>query len=163
MCKLWKCSAKTDSEWQLEVKGWSSHESWCIYIYYITRWHEFVAIVHKWFCVSFYTVPPPSVMLKILGTQTVGQSLSMECTITTVKGLSSSIDVTWRIDGVETKEMLRASISSSTSSSIIYRDLYNISLLTTAEEGRIYQCEGVINTSSSLNAESSITLDIIGM
>ena len=102
-------------------------------------------------------------MLKILGTQTVGQSLSMECIITTVRGLSSSVDIIWRSDGVEIKRTLGASISSSTSSSILYRDFYNITLLTTAEEGRVYHCEGVINTSSSLNAESSIALDVIGM
>ena len=102
-------------------------------------------------------------MLKILGTQTVGQSLSMECIITTVRGLSSSVDIIWRSDGVEIKRTLGASISSSTSSSILYRDFYNITLLTTAEEGRVYHCEGVINTSPSLSAESSIALDVIGM
>ena len=86
----------------------------------------------------------------------------MECVITTVRGISSSIDTIWKSDGVEIKRTLGASISSSTSSSILYRDFY-ISLLTTAKDGSVYQCEGVINTSPSLNAESSIILDVIGM
>ena len=86
----------------------------------------------------------------------------MECVITTVRGISSSIDTIWKSDGVEIKRTFGASISSSTSSSILYRDFY-ISLLTTAEDGSVYQCEGVINTSPSLNAESSIILDVIGM
>ena len=101
-------------------------------------------------------------MLEALDTQTVGQSLSLECIVTTVRGISSSIDIIWTSDGVEIKRTLGASISSSTSNSILYRDFYNISLLTTAEEGRVYQCEGVIHTIPSLIAESSIILDVIG-
>ena len=109
-----------------------------------------------------FLVPPPNVILQIPDTQTVGQLLLMECVVTTVRGISSSIDTIWKSDGVEIKRTFGASISSSTSSSILYRDFY-ISLLTTAEDGSVYQCEGVINTSPSLNAESSIILDVIGM
>ena len=95
--------------------------------------------------------------------QAVGQSLSLECIVTTVRGLSSSIDIIWTSDGVEINRMSGASISSETSSSILYRDFYNISLLSTAEEGRVFQCEGVINTTPNLTAESSTTLDVVGM
>ena len=101
-------------------------------------------------------------MLEALDTQTVGQSLSLECIVTTVRGISSSIDIIWTSDGVEIKRTLGASISSSTSNSILYRDFYNISLLTTAEEGRVYQCEGVINTTPSLITQNNITLNVIG-
>ena len=94
---------------------------------------------------------------------TAGQSLLLECIVTTVRGLSSSTDIIWNRDGVEIKRTLEASISSSTSSSILYRDFYNISLLTTAEEGRVYQCVGVVNTIPNLSSESSITIDVFGM
>ena len=82
--------------------------------------------------------------------------------MTTVRGITSRIDIVWRSDGVEIKKTIGAVVSSSTISSILYRDFYNISLLTVAEEGRVYQCEGVINTTSNLTAESSITLDVFG-
>ena len=82
--------------------------------------------------------------------------------MTTVRGISSSIDIIWSSDGVEIKRTIGASASSLTNSSILYRDFYNISLLTTAEEGRVYQCEGVINTTPNLIAESNISLDVIG-
>ena len=114
-------------------------------------------------CVFLYIlVPSPSVMLKAPDMQTVGQSLSLECIVTTVRGIISTIDIIWRSDGTEIKKMIRLSTSSLTSSSILYRDFYNISLLTTAEKGRAYQCEGVINTTPNLTSESSITLDVIG-
>ena len=40
-------------------------------------------------------------MLMVPDIQAVGQSLSLECIVTTVRGLSSSIDIIWTSDGVE--------------------------------------------------------------
>ena len=110
----------------------------------------------------YILAPPPSVILKEPDMQTIGESLSLECIVTTVRGITSSIDVIWRRGDVEIQRIVGARISSSTSSSIIYRDFYNISLLTTAEEGRVYQCEGVINTTPDLITGSNITLDVVG-
>ena len=101
-------------------------------------------------------------MLKVPDALIVGQSLSLECIVTTVRGINSSIDIIWRSDDVEIKSTTGASISSSTNSFILYRDLYNISLLTTFEDNRVYQCEGVINTNPNLIAERSTTLEVIG-
>ena len=109
-----------------------------------------------------FAVPSPSVIVIVPDTQIVGQSLSMECVMTAVRGIASRIDILWRSDGVEIKKTIGAVFTSSTVSSILYRDFYNISLLTTAEESRIYQCEGVINTAPHLTAESNITLDVFG-
>ena len=112
--------------------------------------------------IIIFAVPSPSLILKAIDTQKVGQSLSLECTLTTVRGINSRIDVVWRSSGIEIKRTIGISSIYSTNSSMVYRDFYNISLLTTTEEGRIYQCEGVINTISSLTAESKITLDVLG-
>ena len=109
-----------------------------------------------------HLVPPPGVILKVPDVQAVGQSLLLECIVTTVRGIMSRIDVIWRSDRLEIKRTIGATISSSTSSSVVYRDFYNISLLTTAEEGRVYQCEGVINTTPSLITQNNITLNVIG-
>ena len=118
--------------------------------------------VHTYVIYLIYAVPSPSVILTAADTQIVGQSLSMECIMTTVRGITSRIDILWRSDGVEIKKTIGAIVSSSTVSSILYRDFYNISLLTTTEEGRLYQCEGMINTTPNLTAESSTTLDVFG-
>ena len=109
-----------------------------------------------------FAVPFPSVMLKASNTQTMGQSLSLECTMTTVRGISSRVDIIWSSNGVEIKKIEGANISSSINNSIIYKDFYNISLLTTAEENKAYQCEGVINTTPNLTTQSSILLDVTG-
>ena len=111
---------------------------------------------------SIFVVPFPSVILKAPNAQVVGQTLSLECIITTVRGIASRIDILWSSDGVAIKQITGASISSSTSSSIQYKDFYNISLVTTAEEGKTYQCEGVINAIPNLTADSSVFLDVTG-
>ena len=82
--------------------------------------------------------------------------------MTTVRGISSRVDIIWSSNGVEIKRIIGASISSSINSSILYKDFYNISLLTTAEESKAYQCEGVINATPNLTIESSILLDVTG-
>ena len=69
----------------------------------------------------------------------------------------------WSKDGIEIAKTIGASISSSTSNSVIYRDFYNILQVNTTEDGGVYQCEGIINTIPNLTSESSITLDVIGM
>ena len=116
-------------------------------------------------CVYFMQllVPTPSIMLKVPDEQTVGQLLPMECIVTTVRGITSRIDVEWSNDGVEVKKTLGANVSSLNNIFMVYRDLYNVSLLTTAEEGEVYKCKGVINTNPNISAESSIALDVIGM
>ena len=102
-------------------------------------------------------------MLRIPDIPTVGQPFSMECIMTTARGISSTIDIIWSRDGVEVKRITGANIiSSSTDSSIVYRDFYNISLVTTAEEDKIYQCRGVINATPNLTAENNVLLDLIG-
>ena len=99
----------------------------------------------------------------MLSIPTVGQPLSMECIMTTVRGITSMIDIIWSRDGVDVKRTTRASISSSLGSSIVYRDFYNISLVTTNEEEKLYQCRGVINTAPNLTALNNILLDVVGM
>ena len=46
--------------------------------------------------------------------------------------------------------------------SLVYTDTYTISLLSTDDDGREYQCEVVINTSPSVMATGSVTLDVMG-
>ena len=46
--------------------------------------------------------------------------------------------------------------------SLVYTDSYTISQLSTTDEGRVIQCEVVINASPSVMASDSITLDVTG-
>ena len=66
---------------------------------------------------------------------------------------SSDGTVLRRIDGATATTM---------DNSLVYTDSYTISRLSTTDDGRVIQCEVVINTSLSVMASDSITLDVTG-
>ena len=104
--------------------------------------------------------PPPTVTVTTPNTQTVGQSLTLECSVTTVRGITSRVDIIWR----RASTLLRRAdnISPTMISSLLYTDTYTISQLSTTDDGREYQCEVVINTSPPVMATGSVTLDVMG-
>ena len=79
---------------------------------------------------------------------TTGQSLTLECTIVAVLGISSTLDIVWYADGLTT-EVRRVdnitAISIINSTATVYRDSYIISSLTRQHNGRLYSCQAVIN------------------
>jgi len=111
---------------------------------------------------AFNTVPFPNVDITAPNTQTVGQLLTLECSVTTVRGITSRVDIIWSSDGRELERMEGANVSSTTDSSVVYTDTYNISQLSTTDDGREYQCEVVISTSPPVMANDNITLDVMG-
>ena len=94
-------------------------------------------------------------------TQIVGQSLTLQCEVATVRGITSRVDIVWSIDGTELEWMNDVS-STTMDNSLVYTDYYNISHLNETDDGRVIQCEGVINASPSIMANDSITLDVTG-
>ena len=93
-------------------------------------------------------------------TQTVGQSLTLQCEVTTVRGITSRVDIVW-CSGTELERMNDVS-STTMDNSLVYTDSYTISQLSTTDEGRVIQCEVVINASPSVMASDIITLDVTG-
>ena len=86
--------------------------------------------------------------------------------MTAVRGITSRVDIIWSIysDGGEVGRMEGfSSVSSTTDNSVVYTGTYNISQLSTTDDGREYQCEVVINTSPIVMATDNITLDVMGM
>jgi len=47
--------------------------------------------------------------------------------------------------------------------SLVYTDSYTTSSLNTSDEGRIYECEGVINASPPVIDTANIILNVTGM
>ena len=82
--------------------------------------------------------------------------------MTTVRGITSTVDIIWSSDGTELERMEGVNVSSTTDNSVVYTDTYNISQLNTTDDGREFQCEVVINTSPPVMANDSVTLDVIG-
>jgi len=107
-------------------------------------------------------VPTPDVTITALNTQTVGQSLTLQCSGTIVRGITSGVDIVWRDGGSEFRRMDNVS-STTMDNSLVYTDSYIISQLSTTDDGRMIQCEVVINPNSPVMANNSITLDVTGM
>ena len=92
-------------------------------------------------------------------TQTVGQSLSLQCEVTTIGGITSRVDIVWSNGGTVLRRMNGVSLTTM-DSSLVYTESYTFSLLSEANDGNMIQCEVVINASPSVTATDSITLDV---
>ena len=103
----------------------------------------------------YLIVPPPIVTITYFGTPTVGQPLTLNCRVTTVRGITSRISVLWTSCG----RRLSTSINIIQGTSDIR---YTIPQLSTADEGKVYQCEVVISTNSPIMATGQVTLDVNG-
>ena len=111
-------------------------------------------------CIFVYVVPTPTISVTTTpDTQTVGESLTLQCNVTAVRGITSNVNIVWRSGGTEFR---RESVSSNQmGNSLIYLDSYTVQLNTT-DEGRVIQCEVVINASPPVMTSGSITLDVTG-
>ena len=96
-----------------------------------------------------------------LNTQRVGQSLTLWCEVTAVRGITSRVDIVWSSNGTELERMNDVS-STTMNNSLMYTHSYTISQLSTTDDGRVIQCEVVINTTPSVMATDSLTLDVTG-
>ena len=111
----------------------------------------------------FFLVPVPSIDIIALNNQTVSESLTLESTITTVRGITSRVDIVWSSNGVELKRITNANSSLTINDSELYKDTFNIPLLSTSDDDRVFQCEMIIMTSpSSIVTTNNITLNVTG-
>ena len=94
--------------------------------------------------------------------QTVGQSLLLECVVTTVRGITSTVDIIWSSDDVMLKTDRNVSINFTMLLSASYTSTYIIPQLSTLDDGRVYSCKAMINTTPPVEATGSIELYVIG-
>ena len=118
-----------------------------------------------------FIVPTPSVQMTIFdndtfgndtfGNLTIGDPLTLDCTVTTVRGISSSVDIIWTTGGrvVRSVDNITADIENDYA---IYTDSFEISSLSAIDNGREYQCTVVINASQPVYNSDHITLIFAG-
>ena len=94
-------------------------------------------------------------------TQIVGQSLTLQCEVTTVRDITSRVDIVWSSGGTMLQRMNNVS-SAMMNDSLVYTNSYTISQLSTTDDDRAIQCEVVINASPLVTANNDITLDVTG-
>ena len=107
-------------------------------------------------------VPKPLEKIHILNNQTVGQSLTLECRIITVRGITSRVDIMWSSNGSELERTEGLVHTSIVNNSVLYTEFYTISQLSTLDEGRILTCDVFINATSPLTTTDSVTLNVTG-
>ena len=110
---------------------------------------------------SYFLVPTLAVSVTALNNQTVGSSLTLQCEVTTVRGIISRVDIVWSSDGTQLNRTNNAS-SATMDNSVVYMGSYNISQLSTTDDDRVIKCEVVIIAYPSVMASNNITLDVIG-
>ena len=95
------------------------------------------------------------------GLQAVGQPLPLQCNVTTVRGITSRVDIVWSSGGTVLRRMNDVS-STTMDNSLVYTHSYTISQLSTTDEGRMIQCEVVIDANPSVMASDITILDVTG-
>jgi len=110
-------------------------------------------------CIS---VSIPNVTATAPENQTIGDPLSLTCTVTAVTNITNRVDIIWRRDRTKIETIEGVGVISTTDNLVLYIDTYNISLLNTTDDGREYQCEVVINTSPPVIANDSLILEVMG-
>ena len=114
-------------------------------------------------CLNFLCnlVPDPTVLVTAPNTQTVGQSLTLQCEVTTVRGITSRVDIVWSSNGTVLRR-INDTTAATMDNLLVYTDSYTITQLSTTDDGRVIQYGVVINTSPSVMASDVITLDVTG-
>ena len=111
---------------------------------------------------SISLVPVPTVTINAPNTQRVSQSLTLQSSVTTVRGITSRMDIVWSSNGIELQRIMGTAVSSANGNTELYEDTYDIPLLSTADDGRVIQCEIVIMSIPSIVAVKNVTLDVYG-
>ena len=106
-------------------------------------------------------VPPPAVNVNALSNQTVGQSLTLQCEVTTVRGITSRVDIVWSSNDTVLRR-INDTTATTMNGSLVYTDSYNISILNTSDNNRVIECEIVIDVDPIVTANGNIMLDVIG-
>ena len=112
------------------------------------------------FITHFYIVPTPAVTVSVPNILTTGQSLTLDCSIVAVRGITSRVDVVWYDNGVQVRRMDNITASIINGIAVVYTDSLNISSLTRQHDGRVYSCEAIINSEPLTTAFSSIRLNV---
>ena len=100
--------------------------------------------------------------MSIPSNQIVGQSLTLVCSIATVRGITSRVDIVWTSYGSELERIEGLNHSSTTNDSLLYTEFYTIPQLSTLDEGRNITCDVFINALTPVTATDNVILNVTG-
>ena len=71
------------------------------------------------------------------------------------------MDILW-ISGGIVLERINGTTATTMDNSLVYTDFYIISQLSTTDDGRVIQCEGIIQATPSQSNTNMVTLNVTG-
>ncbi|XP_065889340.1 uncharacterized protein [Dysidea avara] len=108
-------------------------------------------------------IPTPNVIVTALNNQQVGDPLLLECNVTTVRGITSSVDIVWITNDEVVRRVNNVSWET-VDNSVVYNDTYNNgSILSEDDDGTVYQCKVEINTTPLVSSISTFVVRIQSM
>ena len=113
--------------------------------------------------IYFTEVSIPTVSVSVIAPSTpmVGQPLLLQCEVTTVRGITSRVDIVWSSDGTVLSRLNGTKVST-VSNSQVYSTMHFVLPLRTSDDGRVIRCKGIIQAASSKSSTNTFTLDITG-
>ena len=113
------------------------------------------------FC-FFYAVPIPIVYISLPDNNlTTGQSLTIDCTVAAVNGITSSVDIVWYYSSLSvTARRVNDVTPIINGTTAVYRDSFVIPSLTRQHDGAVYVCQAVVNSEPLLQEFSFIRLNV---
>lgn len=102
-------------------------------------------------------MPLPEVSVTALS-QHIGSPLSLECVVTTVRGITSEVDVVWKINNTKIMKRFDGNVTEERTSYVYY---YNGDTnLNPSDRNTVYQCQVIINTTPLINKTGAITISM---
>ena len=85
-----------------------------------------------------------------------GQSLILQCNISTVSDISATVDIIWTTGNTEVRrvENIQGSLINN------FTDFFTIPVLSRSDNNQEYRCEVVINTNPPITGNDSVVLNV---
>ena len=109
----------------------------------------------------FLTVPTPTVRVTSIDTAEFGGTATLECNAIAARGITSRVDIIWTT-GFITVKRVEGVTANTINNSAVYTDQFVTPPLSVNDDGKVYQCQVVINSNFSIRAFGNIVLDFIG-
>ena len=92
----------------------------------------------------------------------INQPLTLQCTATIVRGITSRVDIIWTTGDTQVRRVNNVTASSNINSTSVYYDSFIIPLLNITDIGNVYQCEVLINSVASTTANANYIIPTPG-
>ena len=117
--------------------------------------------VYAYLCM--YIDPVITMEVHITNHPTIYQPLTLQCTATIVRDITSTVDIIWTTEDTQVRRVNNVTASSNMDSTSVYNDSFITPSLNISDIGSLYQCEVLINLTISSTATTDFIIPIPGM